>query len=262
MHATGPEPRPPSTRGSRAARPVRRVLAIGGGGFLMESAPSPVDALLLELAGRGRPRVCFLPTPSGDLLEHIEAFYRAFGPRSCELSHLAFFRRPGAGSVALAGFAQHLAAQDAIYVGGGNTRSALAVWREWGADAALRRAYRVGVLLAGMSAGAMCWFEAGLTDSYWGAGYQPLRCLGLLPGGCGVHHRSEPGRRERLLAAVEAGTVPASVAIDDHAAVLYEDEVRARTFSWADGAGAVSISLQAGRIEEVPHECQRIGAGG
>lgn len=262
MHATGPEPRPPSTRGSRAARPVRRVLAIGGGGFLMESAPSPVDALLLELAGRGRPRVCFLPTPSGDLPEHIEAFYRAFGPRSCELSHLAFFRRPGAGSVALAGFEQHLAAQDAIYVGGGNTRSALAVWREWGADAALRRAYRVGVLLAGMSAGAMCWFEAGLTDSYWGAGYQPLRCLGLLPGGCGVHHRSEPGRRERLLAAVEAGTVPASVAIDDHAAVLYEDEVRARTFSWADGAGAVSISLQAGRIEEVPHECQRIGAGG
>ncbi len=262
MHATGPEPGPPSTRGSRAARPVRRVLAIGGGGFLMESAPSPVDALLLELAGRGRPRVCFLPTPSGDLLEHIEAFYRAFGPRSCELSHLAFFRRPGAGSVALAGFAQHLAAQDAIYVGGGNTRSALAVWREWGADTALRRAYRAGVLLAGMSAGAMCWFEAGLTDSYWGAGYQPLRCLGLLPGGCGVHHRSEPGRRERLLAAVEAGTVPASVAIDDHAAVLYEDEVRARTFSWADGAGAVSISLQAGRIEEVPHECQRIGAGG
>lgn len=260
MSAPGPKPRSPSTRGPRAARPVRRVLAIGGGGFLMESTPSPVDALLLELAGNGRPRVCFLPTPSGDLPEHIEAFYKAFGPQACELSHLAFFRRPGAGSVALAGFEQHLVAQDAIFVGGGNTRSALAVWSEWGADVALRRAYRAGVLLAGMSAGAMCWFEAGLTDS-WGAGYQPLRCLGLLPGGCGVHYRSEPGRRERLLAAVEAGAIPASVAIDDHAAVLYEDEVRARTFSWADGAGAVSIAMRAGRVEEVPHECQRIDTG-
>ena len=247
-----------SAQAAQPAGPPRRVLAIGGGGFLMEPGPSPVDSLLLELTGKARPRVCFLPTPSGDLPDHIEAFYRAFGARSCEPSHLAFFRRPGAGSVPLAGFARHLASQDALYVGGGNTRSALAVWREWGADAALRRAYRAGVLLAGMSAGAMCWFEAGLTDSYWGAGYRPLRCLGLLPGGCGVHHHSDPQRRERLLAAVEAGAIPSSVGIDDHAAVLYHDERVERAYRWADGAGVVGISTQGGHAVEQRYHCEPI----
>lgn len=241
---------------------MRRILAIGGGGFLMEPSPSPIDKYLLELTGKERPRICFLPTPSGDLPEHIETFYKAFDSASCEPSHLAFFRKPSPGSVALSAFEQHLMTQDAIVVGGGNTKSALGVWREWTAHQVLSRAYSTGVLLSGMSAGAMCWFEAGLTDSFWGAGYQPLPCLGLLPGGCGVHYRSDPERRQRLITAVQVGAIPSSVAIDDFAAVLYEDEKVVRTVSWAAGARAFRISLQDGRAVEVPHECQQIGVGG
>ena len=202
----------------------------------MEESASPIDELLRQLTRTDTPRICFIPTPSGDLPEHIEKFYKAYSSPRCAPSHLAFFRKPAAGAVPLNAFEDHLLAQDAIFVGGGNTKSALGTWREWGLDQALSRAYSSGVLLAGMSAGAMCWFDAGLTDSFWGAGYRPLQCLGLLRGGCGVHYHSDPARKERLFAAIEAGVIPSSVAIDDFAAILYEDEQVVRTFTWATGA--------------------------
>jgi peptidase E len=232
------------------ANPSKRILAIGGGGFLMEDAASPIDAHIVQLTGKPRPRICFIGTPSGDLPEHIDKFYAAFGAERCEPSHLAFFRQPRAGSAPLAALRDHLLAQDALYVGGGNTKSALGVWREWGADNVFAEAYAAGVLLAGVSAGAMCWFDAGLTDSYWGAGYQPLRCLGLLAGGCAVHYSSEPGRRTRLHEALAAGAVPATLAIDDHAAVLIEDGAAVRALSWAPGAGARRVDWVDGVVRE------------
>lgn len=225
----------------------------------MEEALSPIDAHLRHLTGKARPRVCFIGTASGDLPEHITKFHAAYPSALCEASHLAFFRQPAPGSVPLATLREHVLAQDALFVGGGNTKSALGVWREWGLDAVLAEAYGAGVLLAGVSAGAMCWFEAGLTDSYWGAGFQPLPCLGLLPGGCGVHYHAEPGRRERLHAAIEAGAVPPSIAIDDHAAVLFENEVAVGCLSWADEAGAYRVARRDdGRVMEVAMACDRL----
>jgi peptidase E len=100
-----------------------------------------------------------------------DIFRRHYGDMDCETSHLAFFRQPDSKSILTiltTDFRTRLLEQDAIYVGGGNTKSALAVWREWGLDTVLREAWESGVLLAGMSAGAMCWYEAGLTDSFWG----------------------------------------------------------------------------------------------
>lgn len=237
-------------------RRMGRILAIGGGGFLMEDAASPIDAHILQLTGKPRPRICFIGTPSGDLPEHIEKFYAAFGAERCEPSHLAFFRQPRAGAVPLARFRDHLLAQDAIYVGGGNTKTALGVWREWGADQVFAEAYAAGVLLAGVSAGAMCWFEAGLTDSYWGVGYQPLRCLGLLAGGCTVHYSSEPGRRTRLHGALAAGAVPTTLAIDDQAAVLIDSGADVQALSWAPGAGAYRVEWVDGVAREaaIAHE--------
>jgi peptidase E len=241
---------------------MRRILAIGGGGFLMEEAAAPIDAHIVQLTGKPRPRICFVGTPSGDLPEHIDKFYAAFGAERCEPSHLAFFRQPRAGSVPLANLRDHLLAQDAIYVGGGNTKSALGVWREWGADQVFAEAYAAGVLLAGMSAGAMCWFEAGITDSFWGAGYQPLRGLGLVAGGCAVHYSSEPGRRTRLHEAMAAGAVPATLAIDDRAAVLIEEGAVIRALSWAPGALARRVAWVGGAVQEVAivHEALPPGA--
>lgn len=229
---------------------MKRVLAIGGGGFLMEEGPSPIDAEVLRLTGKARPRICFVSTPSGDLPEHIDKFYSTFSVLPCEPSHLAFFRQSARGSVPLAGLRDHLLAQDVIYVGGGNTRSALAVWREWHVGDAFAQAYAEGTLLAGMSAGAMCWFEAALTDSFWAAGYQPLPGLGLLPGGCAVHYHSDPERSARLHAALKASAVPPSLCIDDFAAVLFENERPKVVFSWAPNASAYEVSFSEGRVVE------------
>jgi len=235
-----------------------RILAIGGGGFLMEDAPSPVDRLIAQVTGRERPKVCFISTPSGDSVEHIEKFYAAFEALGCEAAHLAFFRKPFRASVPLADFAEPLLNQHAIFVGGGNTKSALAVWREWGLDRVLAEAWRRGILLAGMSAGAMCWFEQGLTDSYWGAGLKPLQCLGLLPGGCCVHYSSEPNRRVRLHEEVIAGVSGPRVAIDDGAAILYLNSKVQEVVSWRPEATAYQVVAEHGKVVEQAYAARSI----
>lgn len=216
----------------------------------MEDAPSPIDRFIAELTGRDRPKVCFISTPSGDSVEMIDKFYAAFEPLGCQLAHLAFFRRPFRASLTLANFAEPLLTQDAIFVGGGNTKSALAVWREWGLDQVLAEAWRRGILLAGMSAGALCWFDEGLTDSYWGAGLKPLRCLGLLSGGCCVHYSGEPERRVRLHAEVSGGVSGPRVAIDDGAAILYSNAEVREVVSWRPGATAYQVVAELGTVVE------------
>ena len=241
---------------------MERVLALGGGGFLMEDGRSAIDEYLLELAHRDRPRICFVPTPSGDLPEHLEKFYAAYTPALCEPTHLSFFRKPSENSVAPAGLEEHILSRDIVFVGGGNTKSALGVWREWGLDAVLGRALKAGVILSGMSAGAMCWFELGLTDSFWGPELQPLRCLGFLPGSCGVHYGSDSKRRPALHAALKSGTVSRAVAIDDYAAVLYRDGQVERVLSWSSGATAYSVTISDGNVDESAYEAQNIARRG
>jgi len=235
-----------------------RILAIGGGGFLMEDAPSPIDRFIARLTGRETPKVCFIATPSGDSVEMIDKFYAAFESLGCEAAHLAFFRKPFRTSLPLANFAEPLLSQDAIFVGGGNAKSALAVWREWGLDRVLAEAWRRGILLSGMSAGAMCWFEEGLTDSYWGAGLKPLQCLGLLSGGCCVHYSSEPERRVRLHREINGGVSDPRVAIDDGAAILYSNKEVQEVVSWRPGANAYQVVAEHGKVVERAYAARTI----
>ncbi|WP_233233790.1 peptidase E [Bordetella sp. LUAb4] len=237
---------------------MRRILAIGGGGFLMEDAPSPIDEYVVRLTGKTRPRICFVGTASGDLSTHIEKFHLAYGDLGCETSHLAFFRSTDDRSITLSDMRARLLAQDAIFVGGGNTKSALAVWREWGLDSVLKEAWDSNVLLAGMSAGAMCWFQAGLTDS-WGTPYRPLDCLGFLPGACAVHYSGDPERRTALHAAHQASSIPPSIAIDDFAAVLYTDTSLDSVFSWRAEATAYETLREGDAVIETALQAERIG---
>lgn len=229
---------------------MKRILALGGGGFLMENRHSPIDQYIVKLTGTARPRICFVATPSGDLPETIDRFYEAYGALDCEPCHLAFFRKPAPGAIPLSNIADTLFGADAIFVGGGNTRSALAVWREWGLHDIFHRALATGVLLSGVSAGAICWFEGGVTDSVWGAGLQPLRGLGFLGGACSVHFHAEPGRRELLHEGVQARTFAEAIGIDDFAGVLYEDGRLARVVSWRRGATAYRVTYRDGRATE------------
>jgi dipeptidase E len=239
---------------------VKRILALGGGGFLMENRHSPIDQYIVKLAGKVRPRICFVSTPNGDLPEGIDKFYEAYGPLNCEPSHLAFFRKPSPGAIALVSIEDTLLGMDAIFVGGGNTRSALGVWREWGLHEVFQRALLSGVLLCGMSAGAICWFESGLTDSAWGAGLQPLRCLGFLGGACSVHYQSDPLRKALLHELVAARGGGEGIGIDDYAGVLYEDGRIARVLSWRRGAAAHRVAWRDRQIVEefLPGESVRL----
>ncbi len=188
---------------------------MGGGGFTMQERSPALDRLVLEATGRPIPRICFLPTASGDPREQVMHFHERFGSWPCEPSVLSLFHiDPGSDPV------QHLLAQDAIYVGGGSMRNLLAVWHAHGIDRAMRAAWERGTLLAGLSAGAMCWFEGGISMSRGAP--EPVRGLGLLEGSMSVHLDSE---RERLAAyrgAVASGELPAGHAVADGAALLYE----------------------------------------
>ncbi len=182
---------------------------MGGGGFFADPA-SPLDDFMLSLTRADRPRVCFLPTPAGDSERGILAFYEAFSRRDCIVSCLRLFGTPERP-------AEQLRDQDVIYVSGGNTANALAVWRVQGIDAALRAAWERGAVLGGVSAGANCWFECSVTDSF-GTGLAPLHDgLGLLPGSFCPHYDGEELRRPRYAELVANG-FPAGYAADDGAA--------------------------------------------
>jgi dipeptidase E len=233
---------------STAATPVRRILALGGHEFSSRPPDRAVCELLLRLAGeRGgeRPRICILPTASGDTSDQIASFYAAFGERACEPSDISLFRL-GRRPMALR---DHLLAQDLIYVGGGSMVNLLAVWEAHDIASILSLAWRQGIVLAGQSAGAMCWFEAGITKSSG----EPLAAagLGLLTGSLCVHYNNEPERRAAFLGAVGEG-MPSGYGLDDYAGLLWEGESTPSALTARRGARAYRVSRREGEVAESP----------
>jgi dipeptidase E len=228
---------------------ARRIIAIGGGGFLMERGPSLLDEYFVRTAGVRNPKVCFISTAAGDPEEMLAKYYKAFSKLRCRPSHLAFFRKQRRGSIPLNQIERGLLAQDAIYVGGGNTRSMLAVWREWGLDRILRKAWNAGVVLGGMSSGAICWFQHGATDSVLGSGRSSaLSCLGFLPGSCSPHFDGEPHRRGDFRRLIGRGKLPSGIGIDDGVAVLYRNQAIAEVVSSRTGATAYRVRRVSGTV--------------
>jgi peptidase E len=191
----------------------RQILAMGGGGFSMEAGNALLDDHVLSLTGAAHPRVCFLPTASGDADHYIVRFYRAFSAGRCEPSHISLFRRDG-GASDLAG---HLLAQDLIYVGGGSVISLLGTWAAHGIDAMLRAAWESGVVMTGLSAGSLCWFSDGITAFHGEA--RPVRGLGLLPWSNAVHYDDE--KRRRAFRVAVAGGMPPGYGTGDGAALHF-----------------------------------------
>ena len=189
---------------------------MGGGGFTMHERSEALDRLVLTLTGKPVPKVCFLPTASGDPREQATRFHERFASWPCEPSILSLFHL---GRDRLDP-RRHLLAQDAIYVGGGSMRNMLAVWREHGVEHSMRLAWESGIVLAGLSAGAMCWFEGGVTMS--GGAPAAAAGLGLLGGSLSVHLGSEPERMPAFRSAIAGGALPSGYAVDDCAALLYE----------------------------------------
>ena len=208
----------------------------------MADRRSPLDDFMLSLSNAARPRVCLVPTPSGDSDRLIAAFFEACTHRNCEPSCLRLFGIPEQP-------VEHLADQDVIYVSGGNTANALTVWRVHGVDLALRAAWDRGAVLGGVSAGANCWFECCVTDSF-GIALDPLHDgLGLVPGSFCPHYDGEERRRPVYRALVDDG-FPPGYAADDGAAFHF-DGVELREVV-ATHAGATGYRVEPGGETALP----------
>jgi len=206
----------------------------------MEWGNPLLDDHVLALSGTERPKVCFLPTASGDADHYVVRFYRAFPASCCEPSHISLFRREtGVGDPRT-----HLLEQDVIYVGGGSLVSLLGTWRAHGLDLALFEAWRAGVLLCGGSAGSLCWFSEGVSSFHEGPPRR-LQGLGFLPWSNAVHYSDEPGRRSAFIEAVGGG-MAAGYGVGDGAALHFVGEELAEVVSSRPGAQATFVSVRDG----------------
>ena len=209
-----------------------RLFAIGGVGFSQQDDPQLEDFILAQISS-ARPHIGYIGTASQDDPERIRRFYTRFSAASAEVSHL-----PVSASIADAQtWSVHM---NAIYVGGGNTIRLLDTWRQTGLHHVLLSAARRGVLLAGVSAGAVAWFEYALSDAS-GQGLAPLRGLGAFSGSCCPHYSSEPQRQTEYQAHIARGTLPDGIAIDDGVGVLFDQTGPLQVVSARAGAGAYLV---------------------
>nr|WP_183340938.1 peptidase E [Conexibacter arvalis] len=214
---------------------------MGGGGFTMEPDNPALDDYILSLTDAREPRILFLPTASGDPTAQITSFYGRFG-RTASAAHLSLFRRHGSSRT----LADIVLEQDVIYVGGGSMRNLLAIWAAHGLDLLLREAWERGIVLAGLSAGAMCWFEGGITRS--GGPPEIIRGLGLLPGSFTVHADGEPERLPVWLHAVRRGELPGGWAADDGVGLLFHGRKMAKVVSSRPGTAALRVDAIGGEL--------------
>lgn len=237
------------------------IVAMGGGGFSMEPETPLLDDFVLSLSRRQPARVCFIPTASADSAHYIAQFYRAFSGR-CIPTDLTLNdppslpRRPARTS----DLAAYVAEQDVFYVGGGNTAHLLALWRVHGLDALLADAWRKGAVLSGLSAGMLCWFRAGVTDSF--GGLEPLRDgLGLIDATACPHYDGEAERRPTYHRLVAEG-FPPGWAADDGAALHFRGTELVEAVGSRPHAGVYRVEKANGAVTETRLPVRYLGASG
>lgn len=221
---------------------MRQIIALGGGGFSMEPDNPLLDLYILKQANKANPQICFIPTASGDADNYISRFYNFFNLQDCKPSHLSLFEPQQRD------LENFILEKDIVYVGGGNTKNLLVLWKEWGLDRILRKAWNEGVILAGLSAGSICWFEEGVTDSY-GDGLEPIKCLGFLKGSNCPHYDGELERRPAYHKLNESNKIQSGVSTDDGVAIHYKEQVISKIVSSRPNAKAYSVSFGKNVVE-------------
>jgi dipeptidase E len=212
-----------------------QIVAIGGGTFLAEDHDPRINAFILSLTGRPRPRVCYLGTAGGDQEHGMYGFYRAMSRHDCRPTELTLFER------VVEDLESFVNDQDVFWVAGGSTANLLAVWRLHGLDALLRTAYERGAVLCGVSAGMNCWFEGSTTDSFGPTIRSLPDGLGLISGSACPHYNAHPERRPLFRRLVDSGGLPAGWAADDFAALHFRDGELVEAVAWRDEAQAYRV---------------------
>jgi aminopeptidase N len=218
------------------------IIAIGGGGFGRNPNHRKIEKYILDLTGKEKPNVVFFPTASAENQAYIIQFYKCFTKMSCEPSHVTFFQRtPRLDSI--------INKADVIYVGGGNTKSMLAVWQEWKLDKLLLKAYNNGKILCGVSAGAICWFEQGITDS-WASNLNVMDCLGFLPEMACPHYQEEKDRRPDVHKMLKQGKCGPGWAIDGGAAIHFNNGKYYKSIQFYSDSYVHYVSIKNGVVNE------------
>jgi len=232
------------------------VLAVGGGMLMPRDAVPLQVKYAIELTGQARPRLCVLNTAVGDDPNAYLRFYDRLAETPARVRHLALFPMPNVTDPE-----DLLMSQDVIFVGGGSVANMVAVWRVHGIDEILRKAWHAGIVLAGSSAGGICWFEGGTTDSF-GVRLRPFTDgLGMLAGSFCPHYNSEPERRPLYRRLVADGSLPDGVACDDGAGAHYVDETLAELVADRPEANAYRVAADgAGGAFETVLDVRFLGA--
>jgi dipeptidase E len=195
--------------------PKQQIISIGGGGFTARNTNFAMEKYLIAQTGKKNPKVCFLPQASSEDKAYVAKFFEVFLSLGAKPSWLSLFSPVKTADL------DKLLEQDLIYVGGGNTKSMLALWQTWGVDQLLKKAYQQGTVLSGISAGAICWFDQCITDSVSPLGH--LDGLGWLQGSCCPHFDSEPDRRPTYLTMIKNKLCKPGIALQDHSAAHFID---------------------------------------
>ena len=224
----------------------KNIVAIGGGGFGKNSSSYLIEKYILNLSAKTSPKICFIPTATGDNDSYIVRFYSIFSRLDCKPSHIEFFKRT-------INIKNHIREQDVVFVGGGNTKSMLAIWNDWGMSDLLNEAYNNGVIMSGVSAGAICWFTSGITDS-WDNELRILPCLDFISGTCCPHYDEEPSRIPYVKKIVLEKKVKNCICIEGGSAMHFIDGKPFKNVSFNNNKNTYNVFLDDNDIVEIPLE--------
>ena len=205
----------------------KNIVAIGGGGFGRSLGSLEIEKYIISLINKKRPKICFIPTASGDSSLYKLNFYRAFSKLDCITSHIDFFSRTE-------NLEDKVLTQDIIYVGGGNTKSMIAVWKEWNLNELLRQAYENGIVMSGVSAGAICWFEKGISDSF-SEKLTIIDCLGLIKGVACPHFDEEEEREPFVSNLLEKKIIESCICIEGNCALHIKNDFEYTSIDFGNG---------------------------
>ena len=220
----------------------KQIIAIGGGGFGRNPGDGVIEQYILDQTGKERPNICFIPTATGDNEAYKVNYYSTFSKLDCNPIHLDFFKRTP-------DLEQLIPQQDAIFVGGGNTKSMLAVWKDWNLDKLLKEAYKKGVVMSGVSAGANCWFERAVVDS-WEEDLRVIDCMGFIKGICCPHYDEEPQRRPGVKTFLEDGIIDSCYSVEGNCALHIKNDDEYLSVDFGKEKNAYIVSIDDGKVKE------------
>ena len=224
----------------------RNIIAIGGGGFGRNPGDGVIEQYILDQTNIEKPNICFIPTATGDNEAYKVNYYSTFSKLNCNPVHLDFFKRTP-------NLEKLISEQNAIFIGGGNTKSMLAVWKDWGLDDLLHKAYKNGVVLSGVSAGANCWFESAVVDS-WADDLQVINCMGFVKGNYCPHYDEEPQRRPSVKKFLEDEVFDSCFSSEGNSALHIKNESDYLSINFGKEKKSYKVSLVNGKVIEVPFQ--------